>query len=425
MRAVETLGYRVTVGDIASRTGLDINQAERGLLALASDAGGHMQVAESGEIAYLFSPNFRNVLRSKYWRLKWQERWQKIWAVLFYLIRISFGIVLILSIVLILVTIAIIFIYLSSQRDDRNDRGGSFGGPGFWIGPDWFWILTPDYYRDSRRRNRLSSGQQQMNFLEAVFSFLFGDGNPNAELEEQRWQTIAAVIRRQGGVVTAEQIVPYLDELGSPSSQEYEDYMLPVLTRFNGRPEVSPEGQLIYHFPELQVTASKQSSQRSRPPYLKESLWRFSNASSGQLVLAASLGGVNLVGALVLGNLLRNGVIANQIGGLVAFTAGIYGILLAYGIGFLAIPLVRYFWIQGRNQKIAARNQQRESRVALLTQSNTAFQQKLQYARQFAARRVVDEKDLAYTTETDLTEQEALNPDKVDAEWRRRLEQSK
>ena len=66
--------------------------------------------------------------------------------------------------------------------------------------------------------------------------------------------------------------------------------MLPVLTRFNGRPEVSPTGQIIYHFPELQVSAQQQQS-KSVSAYLKESLWRFSQASSGQIMLAAGLGG--------------------------------------------------------------------------------------------------------------------------------------
>ena len=66
MKAVEQLGYRATVGDIAAQAGLNINFAQQGLLALASDAGGHLQVAQSGEIAYLFPKNFRSILRNKY-----------------------------------------------------------------------------------------------------------------------------------------------------------------------------------------------------------------------------------------------------------------------------------------------------------------------------------------------------------------------
>ena len=32
MQSVEQLGYRVTVGDVAAKSGLDINLAQRGLL---------------------------------------------------------------------------------------------------------------------------------------------------------------------------------------------------------------------------------------------------------------------------------------------------------------------------------------------------------------------------------------------------------
>lgn len=37
MKAVESLEYRVTAGDVAAKTGLNLSQAEAGVLALASD----------------------------------------------------------------------------------------------------------------------------------------------------------------------------------------------------------------------------------------------------------------------------------------------------------------------------------------------------------------------------------------------------
>jgi hypothetical protein len=251
---------------------------------------------------------------------------------------------------------------------------------------------------------------------------LFGDGNPNVDLEEQRWQAIATTIRNNGGAIIAEQVTPYLDKLGERYQQEYEDYMLPVLTRFNGRPEVSPEGQLIYHFPELQVKATQRQAQPVSA-YLREAVWKFSQASSGQIIGAIALGSANLVGALVLGNLLRGGIAA-QLGGLVGFVAGIYGLLLVYGVGFLAIPLIRYFWVKWRNQAIEARNQQRQQRAIALNEADSTVKQKLAFADRFTTETIVDESDLAYTTETDLTPQELRQADKTDAEWLKRLEQS-
>jgi hypothetical protein len=421
VKSVEQLNYRVTVGDVASLAGLDVNLAQQGLLALATDAGGHLQVAESGEIAYLFPRNFRTILRNKYWKLRFQHWWERVWRVLFYIIRISFGIVLIASILLMLIAIAVIIISISSSRDDNDSsRGDSYGGggyfflPRFWIGPDLFWFFDPDYnYR--RRQRRQTTANYQMNFLEAVFSFLFGDGNPNVDLEEKRYATIGQVIRNNSGAVVAEQIAPYLDHVDAD-----EDYMLPVLSRFNGYPEVSPQGEIIYYFPELQVTATERKSQPISA-YLKEQLWRFTQASSGQVMLSIGLGTVNLVLALVLGSLLRDGTVAAELGGVVAFAGSIYWLLLGYGVAFLSIPLIRYFWIQGRNQKIVSRNQARQQRAEFLLAADQKLQQKMLFARQFAKQEVISDRDLTYTTETDLLDQNLLNSDKIDQEWQRRL----
>jgi hypothetical protein len=427
MQAVEQLGYRVTVGDVAAKAGLDVNFAQRELLTLASEAGGNLQVAESGDIAYLFPNNFRDILRNKFLRLQLQEWWQKIWRILFYLIRISFGIVLVASILLIFVAITI----LLSNSDSNNGGGGGEGGGGggrgggffffpyFWNDLLWifYWNHDEPYYQ---QRSRLTGQKPQMSFLEAVFSFIFGDGNPNHNLEERKWSDIATAIRNNRGAVVAEQIAPYLDNLGQGYAREYEEYMLPALARFDGRPEVSPQGQIVYHFPQLQTTATERNSQPVAA-YLREMLWRFSNASSGQIMLAAGLGAVNLVGALVLGNLLSNSAIA---GGFIGFVSAIYPMMLIYGVGFLAIPLIRYFWIQWKNSRIEARNQERQQRAMLLNEPDANLLQKLAYAREFAAENVLTGEDLAYTTETELTQQELEQSAKIDAEWQRRIDRS-
>jgi hypothetical protein len=433
MKSVEQLGYRVTVGDVATQAGLEVNLAQQNLLALASDAGGHLQVADTGEIVYLFPQNFRAILRNKFWKLRFKDWWEKVWNVLFYLIRISFGIILVLSILIMLVAIIILVVAMNSSRDSNNGGGNrrSYDGsnisfiPYFWFS-DLFYVFDPgynsNYYQRQKQINKkTSNSENKMNFLEAIFSFLFGDGNPNIDLEERRWQKIGAVIRNHQGAIAAEQIAPYLDEI-EPISQENEDYILPVLTRFNGYPEVSSEGKIIYYFPELQVTAKRQLNQ-SVSSYLQEKLWKFSEAGSSQIMGAIGLGAVNLILALILGSLLKSEVAAT-LGGLVGFVSSIYGILLVYAIGFLTIPLIRYWWIQGRNDKIKQRNQQRQARTEYLSIGGSELQHKLDYARQFAEEKVITEKDITYTTEKDILAQEIEQSDKIDEEWRRRLEQS-
>ena len=416
MQAVESLGYRVTVGDVAAKTGLDLSHAQAGVLALASETKAHMQVAETGDIAYEFPRQFRALLRNKYWQLRWQETWAKIWNILFYLIRISFGILLVVSIVLIFVAIIAIQIGMQ-QRDDDNQ--GSYGGsigfnPWLWIGRDWFyWFSYGPQPRYSSRRSYPGQPRpkSELNFLESIYSFLFGDGDPNSSLDERRWSAIATLIRNHKGAVTAEQLAPYLD--GANLSDENEDYVIPVLSRFNGFPKVSPDGDLVYYFPELQVMAQSRRAE-SLPAYLQEIKRRFTSASSGQVTLAIGLGLVNLVGALYLGGLLQGGA---DFTGIVGLVQSVYWLLLGYGAAFLGIPTVRYFWLQWQNSQIESRNQQRRQLVG------RTVPRKLTYARQFAAETVVDQSNLAYTTETDLIDQEIEQRDKLDAEWAKRLEQ--
>jgi hypothetical protein len=426
-KAIEHLDYRVTVGDVAAEAGLPLHEAQQGLLALASDVQAHLQVSEAGEIAYVFPKNIRGILFSKSWRLRLKALWEKIWRILFYLIRISFGILLILSLVLIVVAITILVVAASSARQDDNNRGGSsdFGGggmvflPRIWFGPNWFWMFDFNY---GQRRPPSQRRDSEMNFLEAVFSFLFGDGDPNADLEDRRWQSIASVIRANGGVVVAEQVSPFLGELGAGWSKEFEDYMVPVLSRFNGQPQVSPEGGIVYQFPELQVTAG--ARQRVSPPrFLQAIPRRFSRASTGQILGAIGLGSANLIGALVLGSLLQDQVLVAELGGLVAFANSIYWLLLAYGAAFLTVPLVRYFWVQRQNRRIDIHNQQREQRAEQLATPDSAVREKLAFANTLTTQTIVGTDNLAYTTETDLVEQEAENRDKIDEEWQRLLEE--
>jgi flagellar basal body-associated protein FliL len=420
MRSVEQLDYAVTIGDVATQAGLELNVTQQGLLALASEAGGHLQVTDSGDILYQFPKNFRTILRNRFWRLRLQELWQKIWGALFYLIRISFGVILIISIIVMFLAIVAILIAVNSKDSDSNSGGDRDGGGFFFFPTDIFWIFnpSPDYNRyESRAGQSKSSSARSMNFLEAIFSFLFGDGNPNEDLEEKRWQTIGTLIRNQGGAIAAEQVAPYLDNITS-SNQETEDYMLPVLARFNGYPQVSDQGDLIYYFPELQVTAKKRTL-TAISSYLNEKRWQFSQADSGQIMLSLGLGTVNIVLALMLGGLLRQYGAGIAIASLIQ---PVYGVLLIYAIAFLAIPLGRYFWLQWRNQGIDSRNQKRQAKAEWLTLPNPKFRQKLQFAEDFAAEKVITAADITYRTDEDLLTQEALQSDKIDQEWQKRLE---
>lgn len=439
MDAVEQLGWRVTLGDVASSTGLALPETKQALLSLAQEADGHLQVAESGEIAYVFDKAFRTKLRLKQTQNRWRNLQQKAWGLFLYGLRISFGILLLVSILLI--TLALIALATAGRSSDNNNRSRG-GGMNFIFLPRLFWVGNPFWspypyprgygsrYGDSRfantRGSRSSSSDQsegEMNFLEAVYSFLFGDGDPNRDLDEKRYHYIASLIRQQQGVITVEQVLPYLD-VDPDTADDREDYMLPILLKFDGSPEVSDQGQLVYRFPQLQITAASQPNQtighqtfsqgpeRSAvksstvPPTLDEAEWTFSKATPGQLTMAGGLGVLNFVLALILYGA-RDQVAAGaaQGSGILALVNPLVGLLLAYGAAFLTVPAIRWITLQRRNQKIQERAKHRRQWMSKLRDPDETLQQKLAFAQQFARQEVVGEGQVIYSTDRDLIEQ--------------------
>ncbi|XAR69190.1 hypothetical protein NMG60_11000683 [Bertholletia excelsa] len=421
MDAVDECGGRVTIGDVASKAGLKLNEAQRALQALAADTDGFSEVSDEGDVLYVFPKDYRSKLMAKSFRIKIEPLLERAKSAAEYLVRVSFGTALIASIVIVYTTI-IAILSSRSDEDNRGRRGRSYdSGFTFYFSPtDLFWYWDPYYYR--RRRVRADGGG--MNFIESVFSFVFGDGNPNQGIEEERWKLIGEYIASNGGVVTAEELAPYLDletnEMGNDS------YILPVLLRFDGQPEVDEEGNILYRFPSLQRTASKRSGRKEYvgrkwadwiggvEKFFKEKKWQFSKTSTSERAMVIGLGGLNLFGVIILGTMLKNTAIAPS--GFITFVSDIFPLLQIYAAAFFAIPLVRWFFIRKRNSEIEKRNLAREQRAQALELPDISLRRKLLSARDMAQRTFIGQDRIVYRTDRDFSEQ-----DFEAQEWDRRF----
>jgi hypothetical protein len=400
LKSIEQLQYQTTPGELATQSGLPLATVERDLQQLAIAVGGHLQVSTSGEIIYKYPADIQGILRKKFLWLQVKSWLETAWKILFYIIRISFGLLLlasfaIIALSLLLITLATMF----SNDGDGVDLGGigDVGDVGFG---DWGSIWIFDWGSGSNYAEPVSPEEvKELSFLGAVFSVLFGDGNPNAKLEELRWRSIGQTIRKNRGVITAEQVAPYLDNV-SPHS---EDHILPVLLRFNGQPEVSPIGDIVYRFPDVQAISQKQKFKRLSS-YLEEKTWQFSAATHSQRWQIGLLAAFNCSGALALGWILKG---MSTVGGLLGFAASIYWILLIYAVGFVAIPIGRLIWLQWVNNKISTRNNQRRRQVALLNSEDV--DRKLLFANEFRSEQLISAEDIAYRTDEDLLDQEFNN----------------
>lgn len=409
LQAVTSLGNRVTVGDVAGASGLKVADVEEGLRALAADTQATLQVSNAGEVVYVFKTDPRAALLARSWLLRVEPalNWAK--SAAGYLLRVTFGTTLIASIALVATAIYVILTSSTNERDERR-RGPnmmSFGGGGFYP-TDLLWYWNPNYYR--RRQYELAEGNE-MGFLESVFSFVFGDGDPNDNLDALRYEQIANVIKANGGVVTAEQLLPWLDvsDPGDPDSVVVEEsYVVPVLQRFQGSPLVGATGGLLYEFPSFQTSAALKAQAGVEGGFLVEDAWRFSAATKGQLVGAGALGVLNLAGVTFLASLLRDPRVLQAAlesgSAALSLAAGALPLLQVYAAAFFVIPGVRLALSRRTNARIAARNATRAQQARALAAPSPALRLKLDSGRGKARRQVVGAKDVMFDTSKDMTD---------------------
>jgi len=116
--------------------------------------------------------------------------------------------------------------------------------------------------------------------------------------------------------------------------------MLPVLTRLNGQPVVSPEGQIVYHrVADYGIPAA--SSAGATVPASEDVLVRLVQGKFYSVLDCA-----DFVGALVLGICWQMALPPSwvDLSPLCKEFTGCYWLWY----GFFGVPLVRYFWIQWR-----------------------------------------------------------------------------
>ncbi|MFS7903608.1 hypothetical protein Hanom_Chr01g00026071 [Helianthus anomalus] len=417
MEAVDKCGRRVTVGDVASKAGIKLTEAQKALQAIAADSNGFLEVSDEGDILYVFPEDYRSKLASKSLWIKTEPYLEKVKLGAEYLIRVTFGTALIASILIVWTTIIAILTSSSDKDDNKRSRKRSRRSSSDLLlsvlpsPSELFWYWDPYYHR--RRFQNVDNG---MGFIEPVFSFVFGDGDPNEGIEERRWKMIGQYIGSNDGVVTAEELAPYLDVETAVNTDD-DSYILPVLLHFDGQPQVDKEGNILYRFPSLQRTAASKKRTKKElekifkdrvggpRKFFKENKWELSKTSDTERAVIGGLGGLNLFGVIVLSAMLKTVTIVEP-SPFISFVYKILPLLQLYAVSFFAIPTARWFLIQRRNAEIEKRNRARELRAQALQLPDPALKQKILSAQDMSERTVIDQHRIVYTTDKDVSEQD-------------------
>jgi hypothetical protein len=499
LEAIATHGPRIVPVEVAADTGMALPAVMAELNTIASETNAHLEVTEAGNIAYLFQPNLTQAYTANASRQMMRSigrvianfsiiAMRALCALMFFLVRISFGIALILGAVFIVVLVVVGVIALLKGLGGDDSGGGDGGGFDFDFGSlfdfgwgggyysrpfymywifDWMWdwfffwrYVSPsdNYYSPPVSGYNAGYGaigdtkEEKRNFLVNVFSYLFGDGDPNPNFEEVEWQTIAQVIEVNQGVVTAEILAPYSGE-----DPKDEDWMVHVLQRFNGVPEVTESGGIVYIFPAFQSilavdftpdsgTSISSSLADNQPATdvgselndlyrshlrkqnvshvsehkklhldraLTEKSWEFMSVEGGALVSIVLFGVVMLGGSIFLLSELPILTNASSMAHSI-FTASVPFIyaVFTYGLLFFVIPAVRYAVYRMINDKIEKRNNDKLEYAAKLANPQPELAKKLDEAQAIRIGGLPKGPDKTiYTTEKDTLDQPDLDSD--------------
>lgn len=457
---VEELGGSVTKADLLAR-GVAASGLERDLVRLARASGATLKVNDRGEVLFDFPAKLQRVLRSRSTAARLRQMWTGAKPWLGWSSRVLFGASLLATVALLYSAVLIIMSSQTSNKENGNGRRSNVVSTDHFsmmFGQDLFFWLNPrpyGYYGCYGYGSLWGLPMRpppKMSFLEAVFSFVFGDGNPNTQLlNEDRWQIIGEYIAQNGGSVVSEQIAPYLDPPSGSGTFDLEAAMLPVLLRFRGRPEVSDDGDIVYVFPEMQearsagelivedvqtselkkrleafgrpssavdrseiiadyqrVTEGLRKRNSSMPCSLQERDLQFSEAETDQVLGCVGYGVLAFMCTIYLGTHIASGKAAHiaRYHPVVALVVKGFPFLFAYTAAFLGIPVCRWLRLSRANRQMQQRNAWRDEQAAKLARPGQRLLNRLKGAAKWAMNRR-SFGDVVYDTSEDFSAREA------------------
>jgi hypothetical protein len=253
-----------TIADIVAFTALPKYQVETELPAVADEYGGRLKVTESGEILYSFPRGFVSRYRGfgpafrRFMKLAGTvvrsvaafvfKAWIMVMLVGYFALFVALAVLALLA--------SVAASSAGGERGSRSrGRSGGLGGVMFAtrlidiIIRIWFYnevFKSPGqrrYENDLRARKK----ENRRPLSKAIFSFVFGEPDPNAKHDEVQKKAFLSLARVKKGVVLLEDFM----SITGLSPVEAETAINRYLYEFEGLPEVSENGTVYYRFPGL------------------------------------------------------------------------------------------------------------------------------------------------------------------------------
>ena len=247
-----------TIADLAGMTGLPLFQIEAELPAVSDEFGARLKVTDKGEILYSFPdgmksrftgfiPRARRFFRSaKRVAMIVAKSLFKVW-----IMGMLVGYFVLFLALALFAMLASIAMQQGGNGRSSSRRGGGLGG--IWLTGRLFdsliriWFYS-ELFKTSEQRSARSSFRKERHPLhKAVFSHVFGDGEPNQNWAEIEKKAVIAFLQTHKGVMTLPEFMAITGQDPLDAETSIHRYLL----EFEGLPEVSADGTLYFSFPKL------------------------------------------------------------------------------------------------------------------------------------------------------------------------------
>jgi hypothetical protein len=359
LASLRRLKGRGTTGDVAAEAGLPSDDVRSGLKALLESHRGHLAVTDSGELLYEFDP--RLIERgSEPWLHRARRAVGKVLRGAFK----AWIVIMLVAYFVVFLALLLAAVFASQRGRDSREGGWGRGGwghghhggfhfPSFWF---WYWIWGPrwrvgrPYY--GHRWERTLDRDDKVPFYKKVFAFVFGPDRPEPTRSQLDRGTLR-LIRSRAGVLTTAELVEHTGATFPEAEQE----MARLLGAYRGEALISPDGELVYAFPE--IMASTQEVRQRRPPnpaWLRlEPPLELTGNTSGANAIVAGMNAFTLVSAATAPWFIfpRLGL-----GGTAAYVLLVW-VPVVFSALFFAIPLGRRVSVGLENRRRHVRNVRR------------------------------------------------------------------
>jgi hypothetical protein len=368
-----------SAADLSAVTALPLETVRELLPRAADEFHGRLEVTASGEILYSFPRGFTSRYRGfsvfAARVLEKAGRFFKAAGVLLFKVWIMVMLVGYFALFMLIALSAMMLSVAASSSGSSNRGGRRDSSGGLYLTSSIFnMIIRLWFYSEllgsSRGGRRAAPARPKKPLHRAIFSFVFGEGDPNRDRAEMRKKALIAFLRAHRGVIS----LPDFMALSGLPPEEAEAELLACCAEFGGSPEASDEGTIVYRFDEI-LRGSDRGEGAELPA---KRLWKFSSNEKSMNAWFGIINTVNLLfGGYFFYHALNTGAIlspehfqqSSWLYGLTWYlsgpfvqdprpliTVGLGLVPLVFSLLFWLIPVLRAFREKGENERIKMEN---------------------------------------------------------------------